>query len=359
MMKIEFPVFKTRVQGVDRKFDLTTVAGRKEYFQAKAGLEIAKIKDYLDKGGTFVAYLLGKKNSGKGTYSKLFAEAIQTDRVAHISIGDLVRSVNEEAKDPSKKKELITWLEKNYRGYGDPEEGINILLSRDVSKLLPTELILALTKREIAKHPRKAIFLDGFPRQLDQISYSLYFRDLIDYRQDPDFFVLIDVSASIIDERIKYRRICPACKTPRNLKLLRTSKVQFNKNKKEYELICDNPECTGGNPVMVQKEGDNLGIEAIRDRIEADDTLVEKAFGLYGIPKVLLRNSVPLDMVKDMVDDYELTPEYVYEEQGDGTVKVTEKPWTIIDDRGLVSNSLMPAPVALSLIKQMSDVLGL
>ena len=41
------------------------------------------------------------------------------------------------------------------------------------------------------------------------------------------------------------------------------------------------------------------------------------------------------------------------------TVKVTEKPWTIIDDRGLVSNSLMPAPVALSLIKQMSDVLGL
>jgi len=40
--------------------------------------------------------------------------------------------------------------------------------------LLPTELILALVKREIAKRPRKTLFIDGFPRDMDQVSYSLF-----------------------------------------------------------------------------------------------------------------------------------------------------------------------------------------
>ena len=58
------------------------------------------------KENSFVAYLLGKKSSGKGTYSKMFKEVVAPDRVAHFSIGDMVRSFDEVINDENKKKEL-------------------------------------------------------------------------------------------------------------------------------------------------------------------------------------------------------------------------------------------------------------
>ena len=57
----EFPIIKTKVPNVTKKFDLTDPKERQEYFEAKAGPEIAKIKKYLEEN-TFIAYLLGKKN---------------------------------------------------------------------------------------------------------------------------------------------------------------------------------------------------------------------------------------------------------------------------------------------------------
>ena len=90
--------------------------------------------------------------------------------------------------------------------------------ARSTKVLLPTELILVLAKREIAKLGKKTIFMDGFPRDLDQISYALFFRDLINYREDPDVFILIDVPTSVIDERVKTRVICPLCNTSQKLK---------------------------------------------------------------------------------------------------------------------------------------------
>ncbi len=360
-MNIEFPVFKTKTDGVTKTFDMSDPVSRREYFNAKCGDEIIKIKEFFDNGNTFVAYFLGKKNSGKGTYCKLFSEIVGPDRVVHLSVGDLVRNANEAAKDPAQLAEIKKFMEENYRGFMSIDECINALMSRDVGSLLPTEFILALTKMEIAKHPRKAIFLDGFPRQMDQVTYSLYFRDLINYRQDPDFFVMIDIPNTIIDARIKSRVICPICHTPRNTILLRTKEIGYDKDNNNYYLICDNPGCEGfGKEKMVGKEGDDKGIEAIKDRLATDETLIEKAFGIYGIPKILLRNSVPVDVAKDMVDDYELTPEFVYSyNQAENKVDVTEKPWTVKDDKGTESFSLMPPPVVVSMIKQMAKTLGL
>ena len=40
--------------------------------------------------------------------------------------------------------------------------------------------------------------------------------------------------------------------------------------------------------------------------------LTKEAYKLQGIPKVLLRNAIPADKAKDVTDDYEVTPEYVY-----------------------------------------------
>ncbi|MBZ9572023.1 AAA family ATPase [Patescibacteria group bacterium] len=356
-MKQQFPIFKTKIKGVSRSFNLSNPKNCKEYFKLKAGPEIKKIRDYLKKN-TFIAYFLGKKGSGKGTYSKLFIETVAPQRVSHVSIGDIIRDVHQEISNENKKRELINWLSKNYRGYISIDQAIQALLSRSTETLLPTELILALVKRKISKIGRKALFIDGFPRGLDQISYSLFFRDLIDYREDPDIFVLINAPEAVIDERIKHRVVCPLCQTPGNLKLCPTEEVVYDKKQGKFYLICHNPDCKGRK--MVSKEGDELGIEPIRDRLEMDEKLIRQAFSLYGIPKILLRNSVPIKLAKDFVDDYEITPEYSYQwDEKKKKVKIIEKPWIVLDDKGVRSFSLLPQAMAVSLIKQTVDILNL
>jgi len=347
---MKFPIFKTKIKGVTKKFDLKDPEQTREYFKLKAGKEIEKLREYL-KENTFVAYFLGKKNSGKGTYSKMFAEVVFPEKIDHFSIGDMVRKVDQELIDKEKKKELIFYLEKNYRGPHSLEEIIYALEHRSTKELLPTELILVLVKREMEKREKKTVFVDGFPRELDQVGISLFFRDLIGHREDPDVFVLIDVPEKVIDERIKWRRVCPKCNTPKNLKLLPTKEVIFENG--EFHLICENCKVK-----MVKKEGDELGIEPIRERLKKEEEIMKSAMALYGIPKIFLRNSIPVSVAKDYVDDYEITPEYYYELK-EGRVIVKERPWVFKDDEGIDSFSLLPQPVVVSFIKQLVEVLNL
>lgn len=357
MKDIKFPIFKTKIKESSQKFDLTDFNQRQIYFEIKAGKEIKKLREYL-KNNTFIAYFLGKKNSGKGTYAKMLKEVVDKDRIEHFSIGDMIREIDDVFKNKEKKKEFISFLEKNYRGYLPLKEVIGVLEKRTTKILLPSELILALIKKEIAKRGRKAFFIDGFPRDLDQVSYSLFFRDLIDYREDPDVFVLIDVPEAVIDERIKYRVVCPFCQTSRNLKLFPTKKVEYDQKEEKFYLICDNSDCRGSR--MVVKEGDELGIEPIRERLKKDEKLIKQTLSLYGIPKILLRNSVPVEMAEKFINNYEITPEYSYQwQENSGKVKRIEKPWQVVDDEGISSYSLMPSPVVVSLIKQMTEVLKL
>lgn len=354
---MKFPFFKTKIDKAHQKFDLTDFSQRAAYFELKAGQEIKKLRKYL-KHNSFIAYLLGKKNSGKGTYAKMFQEVVSPERVEHFSIGDMVRSFDEVVRDKQKKKNLVSFLEKNYRGFLPLEEIVSSLEKRSTKVLLSSELILALVKMEILRREKKALFIDGFPRDLDQVSYSLFFRDLINYREDPDVFVLIDVPESVIDERIKYRVVCPRCQTSRSLKLLPTKEVGYDKKKNQFYLLCDNPNCQSER--LAGKEGDELGIEPLRTRLKTDEELMGRAFALHGIPKVLLRNSVPKSRVKKLVDDYEITPEYSFEYlEETGEVKTKERPWEVRDDKGIVSFSLMPPPVVVSLIVQMVKALGL
>jgi adenylate kinase family enzyme len=352
----EFPLSlaKTKVAGLDSRFDLADPVERRKYFKAKAGPEIEKLKLYLS-DNSFIAYWLGKKNSGKGTYSKLMAEIFGEDKIGHISVGDVVRNVHREIADNEKKKELINYLEKNYRGYISMEDALEALNNRDTKSLLPTEFVLMLVKREIDKMPKKTLFIDGFPRELDQVSYSLFFRDLVDYREDLDIFIAISIPEAVIDERMRYRRVCPKCQTPRNLKLFTTKEAGYDKEKKEFYLKCDNQECDHAR--MIAKEGDNLGIEAIKERLELDDKLIEKVFSLHGIPKILLRNALSVKEAKNLVDDYEITPEYVYELGEDDNVKIKERSWVIKDDDGQDAYSLLAPPVTVSLIKQLANIL--
>lgn len=370
MQGIDFPLFKTKMEDslsaqADRRFDLSDPAERREYFEFKAGEEIRKLREYLDSGKTFVGYLLGKKNSGKGTYSKLFMEAIEDPtrglgqgKIGHVAVGDIVRDVHAGLSDEAKKAELTEFMKKNYRGFHSVEEVADLIENRSQSTLIPTELIIALLKYEIGKRPRQAIFIDGFPRGLDQINYSIFLKELLGYRDDPDFFVFIDLPNTIIEERIKSRVVCPVCKTPRSLKLMATSEAGYDAEKKEFYLMCDNPSC--GKARMVPKEGDELGIEPIRERLETDEKVFRQLLNLQGVPKVYLRNSVPRDKAGEYVDDYEITPMYSYElDKETGRVKILKTPWVVSNDEGVPSYSLLPPPVVVSMIKQIVNVLGL
>lgn len=357
MASLGFAVWKTKKAGGKSKYNLEDPADRKRYFQFKAGEEISDIRDYLRKN-TFVAFIMGKKNSGKGTYTKLFAEQVGPDKVKHISVGDVVRDAHKEIENPKTKKALIKWLEENYRGMMPLKDALDALAARSTSKLVPTELILALVERAIdLEGKKKAVFIDGFPRGLDQVSYSLYFRHIMGYRDDPDFFIFIDVPNSIIAARMDGRVICPICHVPRHPKLLRTKEIGYDGAKKEFYLKCDTPACKGAR--MVAKEGDTLGMEAIKDRLLTDEKIMRDLLKLEGVPKIYIRNSVPLKEAKLKIDSYEATPGYEYSLDKTGKVKITEVPWVVKDDEGVDSYSLLPAAPVLSLIKQIHKVLGL
>jgi len=107
---------------------------------------------------------------------------------------------------------------------------------------------------------------------------------------------------------------------------------------------------------MEPKEGDELGIGPIRERLTKDEEILRKAFALHGISKILLRNHVAVSEADKYFDDYEITPEYSFEGEGD-KIKVIEKPWTVKDDSGVASVSLLSAPVVVGLLKQLADIL--
>ena len=356
MRNIDFQVFNTKIPGVDGKFNLNDLEGRKDYFFTKAGSEIQKLKKYLEKN-TFMAFLMGKKNSGKGTYSKLFMEAVGKDKVGHISVGDVVRDVHKAVETGDGKNELFDFLKKHYRGFHTLEEVENIILGRDTKSLVSSELIVALLEYEISKRPRQAVFIDGFPRALDQIGYSLMLKQVLGYREDPDFLVFISVPETVIDARIKTRVICPICKVPRSLKLAPTAFVGQDEATGEFYLMCDDPSCNKAK--MVTKEGDELGIEPIRDRLELDDKIFRQLLTLKGLPQVKLRNSIPANQAWDYVEKYEVTPMYDYKKGEDGKIEVIEEPWLLADDDGVESVSLLPAAVTLGFIKQTAEVLEL
>ena len=352
--KVDYTWVKTKNDD-KKEYDLADPAMRRLYFNSKVGDEIQKLQQYL-KNNSFIAYFLAPKMAGKGTYTAMLREVLGEDLIEHVSVGDIVRKYHKEFEEKGKDSEVYNYMKENYRGFLDLEKVFEALVCRDTKSVsVPTEFVLSLIKMEIDKLGAKTIFLDGFPRKIDQISYSLYFRDLINHREDTDLFLLINLPMEIINQRIKSRMICPDCQTSRNLNLAPTTKVGCEGEGCFY-LICDNPSCKEVR--MVCKEGDELGIENIKDRIVDDLKLMEQARNMYGIEKIEMYNSLEKEKALDYVDDYELTKEYVFEKDNDGNVKKIEKPFSI-EDNGKEYISLLPAPALIQLIKQLVVKLGL
>ena len=101
-----------------------------------------------------------------------------------------------------------------------------------------------------------------------------------------------------------------------------------------------------------------MGIKPIASRLQRDEELLKRAIRPYGIPKIFLRNAIPVQEAKEYVDEYEITPKYSYRwDKTRQKVEVKKRPWVVKDDEGLPSYSLLPAPVVVSLIKQLADFL--
>ena len=87
---------------------------------------------------------------------------------------------------------------------------------------------------------------------------------------------------------------------------------------------------------------------------------MEALLKLEGVPKIYLRNAIPVRKAKEKIDDYEITSCYRYEVNKEtGEVKTIQEPWIVKDDEGIDSYSLLPSAIVLSLMKQMVDVLEL
>lgn len=352
---VDYTWTKTLVDA-QAKYDFSTQEGIKEYYEAVVGKELVLLRNFL-KTNSFIGYLLAPKNAGKGTYMKGLRLALGGDYYTHVSVGDVVREAHTEYEKDGKESDVYKFAAKNYRGYIHIEEAFEALVNRSLSSLVPTEFILTLIKRVIDRSERKTVFIDGFPRNLDQISYSLYFRELINYRNDPDVFILINTPFTAINERIKSRVICPECKSPRNLVSDPSRDVRYDEATKEFYFVCDNPNCK--NPSrMVRKEGDDDGIMQLKDRILMDIELMNRARKLYGIPKIELYNAIEHSRIKDMVTNSEVSDMYKYEVDANGKVAKIPSPM-IIEENDVAYVSLEQFPVIAQLIKQLVEIFNL
>ena len=354
---MEYPLFNSKALSDGNVYDLTDSVGRLKYFHAKLGDKIPQLKEFLDKN-SFVGFMLAKKLAGKGTYAKMVEDVLGSERFAHISVGDVTRNTGAVLDDSIKSRELIAYLENNYRGTLSLSDALDAFKNRSQDKIsVPTDFILCLLKKEIASMNKKALFIDGLPRNMDQISASLYFRDLINYRDDPDFFVLIEAPLEILDTRMLYRTICPDCHTSRNILFTPTTFVKYDETTNQYYLVCDNKECSGyGKSRFITKVGDDQGIKSIEARLKDDQQLMDVASQLQGIPKILLRSSYPVDVANQYLEDYEIQPKLVYSHDAHG-VHISKENWVITDDYGVKSYTIYAAVYIVNLLTQIHKII--
>ncbi|MGV8169028.1 MAG: adenylate kinase [Candidatus Nanoarchaeia archaeon] len=142
--------------------------------------------------------MLGAPGSGKGTYTKRLQEHYP---FPHISTGDLLR-------DNVKRGTDLGLKAKEYMDRGE---------------LVPDEIVIELLKRRLEeKDCEKGVFLDGFPRTIDQ---AKALEKIAEIHQVLSF----DVAHDVIIERISGRRTCKNC-----AKIFHVTKIPPKK-----EGVCD------------------------------------------------------------------------------------------------------------------------
>ena len=182
--------------------------------------------------------LLGSPGVGKGTYATELSKRLD---IPHISTGDIFR------KNIAEKTELGVKAKEYY----------------DKGKLVPDELTIKMTKKELEKH-KNGFLLDGFPRNISQAK-ALETTKI-------DMVLNFFADDKIIIQRLSGRRICRQCAAIFHIKNLPPKK----------EGICD--KCGGE---LYHRDDDKE--EAIKIRLEVYKKQTKPLIDYYK-EKNLLKN---------------------------------------------------------------------
>jgi len=124
--------------------------------------------------------IMGPQGCGKGTQAKLLAADYD---FTHISVGDIFRwHIENHTKVGTRIKKLVA-----------------------AGGLVPDTMVEEVVKVRLDQHDwHYGFILDGFPRNLFQAEFFLE-------NYDVNAVILLDVSDSVVEERIQNRRLCRAC----------------------------------------------------------------------------------------------------------------------------------------------------
>lgn len=324
---------------------------RKKYLEDKVGKEIESINKFLDEGNKFIALILGKTNSGKGTFSKILSDEVFKNKIYHISTGDLIKEFQGELN--SHKEEIDT-----YRDFSRFKrlEGWERIISyqkkqKDIFSIISDDIIKELIKLKLKKYKNKSILIDGFPKNSKQIGYIPDIKKEAGCIDRYFFFIIIDIPTSLAVERSKHRRVCPKCQRSRNIKLFPSTKIRFDGEKIIFK--CDNEKCAS--ETMIVKDGDKNRNELLT-RISKEDHAIKEVLKLCGYPKISIKNAIPTGLAREKFDMHEFTPKYRYK-MNRKIELVSDGIWSIRDDKGIKCYSLKAEALVASSIKQMAKVL--
>ena len=190
---------------------------------------------------------LGPPGSGKGTQAKM---AAQEFKMAHISMGDILRQAIKDGTDVGKKASDFL------------KNGL----------LVPDELVNEIARNAIMK-AGKDLVLDGYPRTAAQAAFIEGFTGI-------DKVIYIDAPQDEIVKRLTGRRSCSNCGAVYNI----------DKNPPKKEGVCD--KC--GKELYIRND-DKEG--TIKKRFEVYEKETAPLVGYYGGKVVKINGVGELDAV--------------------------------------------------------------
>ena len=323
-----------------------------EFFKKRIPNEVKSLNKKLAKKPV-VLFMLAKKVAGKGTYSK-WLERVTDNKFMQVAVGDMMREGEAMANMMLGRALLHDTLKEEGFDEAKIRKFIENMKKLDQSKLYPTPKITTLLKvllKEIAEeNPGKSLIIDGLPRDVDQVEVAIALGKEYEKQKMDWFFVEIDCAESVLEARLKERRVCPECGNSRNIQLLLTPRIEHDKD--GFHLVCDSPGCK--NVRMIKKPGDELGLEPIRDRQDLIAKVMKKSREKVPTDRyITVSNTVPVaEAKKHNQKDFTEAAELSWDKDKK-KVKVEYSPWIVKDDDGLDAYSRYAEPVVGDLIKEL------
>ncbi|MCA9398095.1 nucleoside monophosphate kinase, partial [candidate division WWE3 bacterium] len=270
-----------------------------------------------------------------------------------IAAGDLARELQERLSEDGIEKvadELAEHFPENITRE-EIHEMLEPFIELEGSKLKSTEVILAMIKKALADAPEKSIILDGFPRSPEQVQHALELIDHFEQQGYQPVFVNVDTPYEVRDTRMRHRRVCPICQNSKNLKLWPSTKHEYDPEADEVFMVCDEEGCELVR--MVEKDYDAQGADAMKERDQITQDLVDHLHEHHPEYTVSIKNAIPTERAGEY-EPHDLTEITNLDWDPDKQeVVVTTEPWILQDEEGNDYYSGNPETWVVDLIKEL------